>query len=223
MMARRGMLGLLAGGTAALVSGCGLFGGARYRFRMTVEVETQQGLRTGSSVYEVWAEKQSTFITGKDRAMRLKGEAVVIDRADGPLFALLRTAGANPDIDLAMASMAALDPAFHNDWVESAGRIAGSWSLLKGEIARKDWPMIVRFRDLADPKSVEQVDPAVAGVKRIMAETTAEPVTIGIEKRLGWLPSQRGSFVRRLSVSDPANTPIASILNKSDFSTEIGK
>jgi hypothetical protein len=51
MMARRGALGLLAGTVAALLSGCGsFFRSGSYRFRMTVEVETPEGVRTGSSV-----------------------------------------------------------------------------------------------------------------------------------------------------------------------------
>lgn len=55
MMARRTILAGLAGGMAALLAGCGLLGGNKYRFRMTVEVDTPQGLRSGSSVYEVSA------------------------------------------------------------------------------------------------------------------------------------------------------------------------
>jgi hypothetical protein len=91
----------------------------------------------------------------------------------------------------------------------------------KAELPRAEWPMMVRFRDLNDPKSVERVDPAAAGVRRILLETTKDDVTVGIEKRLGWLPNQNGSFVRRLSVPDPTNPPIAAILNKRDFSTEL--
>lgn len=47
--------------------------------------------------------------------------------------------------------------------------------------------MMVRFRDLNDPKSVERVDPDAICVRRITAETTSDDVTTGIEKRLGWL------------------------------------
>lgn len=84
-------------------------------------------------------------------------------------------------------SMGTLDPDFDNDVVESAGRISGSWSTRRGEVPRADWPLMVRFRDLGDPTSVERVDPAAIGVKRIVLETTSDEVTTGIEKRLGWL------------------------------------
>ena len=47
--------------------------------------------------------------------------------------------------------------------------------------------MFVRFKDIRDPKSVEAVDPAAIGVKRIWVEVTSDPVTTGIENRLGWI------------------------------------
>ena len=54
--------------------------------------------------------------------------------------------------------------------------------------------MLVTFGDINDPKSVERIDPAAIGVRRIIVEVTDEPVTTGIEKRLGWLGSHRGSL-----------------------------
>ncbi len=65
MMARRGVLGLLAGGAAALLGGCGLIWGSdRLRQKITVEVETPDGPRTGSSVVETEVRE------GKSGAMR---------------------------------------------------------------------------------------------------------------------------------------------------------
>ena len=55
--------------------------------------------------------------------------------------------------------------------------------------------MLVRFRDVGDPKSVEVVDagdlaksfgPGVK-LRRIMLAVTDDPATTGIEKRLGWV------------------------------------
>ena len=82
--------------------------------------------------------------------------------------------------------------------------------------------MMVRFKDINDPKSVEKVDPASIGVKRIVLETTSDDVTTGIQKILTWLPSQRGTFVRRLTVPDPTNPPLAANLTTHDFSSEVG-
>lgn len=46
---------------------------------------------------------------------------------------------------------------------------------------------MVRFRDINDPRTVEMVEPEAVGVKRILLEATQDPVTTGIEKRLGWM------------------------------------
>lgn len=42
-MARRGVLGLVAGGAGFLLSDCSLLGDNSYRFRMTVAVDTPLG------------------------------------------------------------------------------------------------------------------------------------------------------------------------------------
>ncbi|HET9630690.1 MAG TPA: hypothetical protein VFP14_14535, partial [Novosphingobium sp.] len=54
-MMRRSVLGGLAGALALMLPGCGMFGNSlpTYRYRLTVEVDTPEGLKTGSSVIEV--------------------------------------------------------------------------------------------------------------------------------------------------------------------------
>ena len=197
-MARRGVLGLLAGGVAALLSACNPLGGSGYRFKMTVEVETPEGLRIGSSVYEVWAESNSKLLPEeRSRDWGVNGEAVAVDLPGGrTLFALLKTLNGRRE-DLALMSMAALDPVFKNDVVESAQRIAsGDGITSPAEVRAADYPLLVTFADPADPTSVQRVDPANLAasfgpgvtLKRITVEVTKDPVTTGIEKRLGWLP-----------------------------------
>lgn len=197
MMARRGVMGLLACAVTTVLGGCGIFGGGSgYRFRMTVEVETPQGLKTGSSVYQVTAGYRPDLQPGgKAREWMARGEAVAVDLPGGKtLFALLKTGAIQGD--LVSMSMTALDPAFKNDIPECAKRIAsGDGTLERADVAPADYPMLVTFRDIGDPKSVEQVDPVNlaarfgAGVRlrRITVELTTDAVTVGIEKRLGWL------------------------------------
>lgn len=200
MMARRSVLRVLAGGAAALLSGCGLFGGNSYRFKMTVEVETPQGLRTGSSVYEVAAFKTSELITGGTSSnATLKGEAVAVDLPDGKtLFALLRMAnGTSSDDHIGIMSMKAMDPAMINTEKDRSARRISSGDGIESpvEVAPVDYPLLVTFADNNDPTSLVRVDPADlaisfgAGVKlkRIIVDVTKEDVTTGIEKRLGWL------------------------------------
>ena len=66
----------------------------------------------------------------------------------------------------------------------------------------KEMPMLVHFRDLNDPRSVLQVDPAHfaatlgAGVvlREVVIEVTDETITTGIEAKLLWLKSIEGQL-----------------------------
>ena len=144
---------------ALLLSACDLFApltDESYRFRMTVEVETPEGLRTGSSVYEVTAGNRTAILPEMaDRHKGLRGEAVAVDLPGGhTLFALLKTDNAFRS-DLAHVSMAALDPAYNNDWVESADRIAsGDWIVSPAEVEPEDYPILVTFGDIENPATV---------------------------------------------------------------------
>ena len=210
MMARRGVLGILAGGAAALLSGCNPFGSNySYRYKITVEVGTPQGLKSGYAVHETLVRKHNFDFGGLGpyREMRTRGEAVAVDLPGGQvLFALVPR-------DTLVQSV--LDPDWQNDWVASAQAISGG-DTPQGPIAMtlttpkeryksgqkivEDVPsyaMLVRFRDINDPKTVEEVDPADlaasfgAGftLKRITVEVTDEDVTVGIGERLAWLRS----------------------------------
>jgi hypothetical protein len=242
-MTRREVLAGLTG-SAIWLSGCaGLFPN-KFRFRMTVEVETPQGLRTGSSVLEVRASETTTL--EYHRTMTLHGEAVAMDLPGGrSLFALMRTSGPNPDIDLAMAAMALLDPAYHNDWVESVKRLAKRQGVRtsaiipptelqsyynQGEEKQRvisNYPLLVTFQDVRDPTSVALVDPANlaatfgpdVALRRMTVALTDESVTKGIEKRLGWL---RQYYCCMLDGSRINNSQaLANNLTPGSFSTEI--
>ena len=217
-MRRRGVLAILAGAALAL-PGCGVAGERLpdYRYRLTVEVETPEGLRSGSSVIEV-----STAVAGRNsiptpgavnRRVK-KGEAVTVDLgARGLLFALLRSDdnsdwasgvmfGFAPEVrqihdaDGKYDSSATFRARFmamlkQRQPFELRGRLPGS-RYIEGGLAR---PMLVGFADIADPTTVERVDPdALAAaygqgvkLKRITIQLTDDPLTTGIEKRLGWL------------------------------------
>lgn len=233
MMARRGMLGLFVGGVAALLSGCGLFGGNSYRFKMTVDVETPEGLRSGSSVYEVKGIGTRDLITGgKGTRTELRGEAVAVDLPGGKtLFALIKTVRK----DLAVMSMATLDPAFRNNKVESAHRISSGDGIESPEdVTPLDYPLLVSFKNIADPKSAERVDPinlvASFGVgyalRKITVEVTNERVTNRIEQRLPLPFWQAWSQIHKQEMSRNGGvmknqyfTSLAGELRKDDFIT----
>jgi hypothetical protein len=200
---------------AVLTAACGdVAGGDRvgktyppYRYRLTVEIETPEGLRTGSSVIEVhtaMAGPKSIPNPGQV-STRIKGEAVAIDLPGGQtLFALLRSDG---DIDWPAHVYAWLVPHASEQqikarapdgqwsseldfdlWMEQiiASRgpraVARTWKMWGKDVS--NWPTLVRFRDIRDPATVEQVDPdnlkASFGkgyaVRNIIAERTEEEV-----------------------------------------------
>lgn len=169
-----------------------------WRYKMTVEVETPEGVRSGSAVREVrYQAASSWFPLGESRPQwRLKGEAVAVDLPNGRiLFALLRGNGGG-DVDYG-ARIA--DRALGN-----GGRISGwpgpveLWPTAPSRIALEQTdtiPMMVTFADSHNAKSVEQLDPANlastfgAGVRlrRITVEVVNDQVTMAIQKKLKWL------------------------------------
>src|SRR4051794_37743626 len=91
-MTRRGLMALLAGGPVALLSGCG--GANSIRYRLTLEVETPEGTKTGSGVIEHMARHNDGFFrdlgAGAGLAVGTRGEAVIVDLgARGLLLCLL--------------------------------------------------------------------------------------------------------------------------------------
>lgn len=199
-----------------------------YRYRLTVEVETPEGVKTGSSVIEVeqalGGAASAGGLAGGQIYYRVRGEAVAVDLPRGrTLFALLRS---DSDIEWSARVVQMLAPKIKGEpWEQSFDNVL----LVKGSVEvprmlpasatlseRSAYPMMVTFGDLADPTSVAEVDPddlvATFGegvkLKRITVELTDDPVTAGIEKRLGWLsdhpeprldPNYRGSTDPTLS------------------------
>jgi hypothetical protein len=206
-MTRRWALGVLATAVAVALVGCdGSPSSASYRFRMTVEVATPQGVRAGSAVYEVASVKGVRVGDQGGGGTRLRGESVVIDLPDGPVFALLNNGNAAETLagmaTEAFAAAAGVKLVDFDDFVKMVASLGSRWTAARTDLPRRhnigvalrsdgaddsNWPLFVRFGDINDPKSVERVEPESIGVKRIVLETTRDAVTTGIDKRLGWL------------------------------------
>ena len=92
---------------------------------------------------------------------------------------------------------------------------------------------MVRFSDIADPRTVEKVDPEdlVAafgqGVKlrRVIVQLTDEPVTTGIEKRLRWMAKYRNRHFDGTSTiaEEMTSDDLAIHLSPGFFSTEFAR
>lgn len=204
------------------IGGCSDSPTYSYRFKLTVEVSTPEGMRSGSSVYEVFAKNLNPILPDEaDRTWSTKGEAVAVDLPQGQtLFALLKTGAIHGD--MASLSMAALDPAFNNDVVESVTRISLQQGITSPAVVkRSDGPLLARFKNPNDPKSIEIVDPdnlaAAFGdgfsLNRILLEITDLPVTSSIKSRLPSDGAETGfdKWYRDLAYGDPRQ------ITKDDF------
>jgi len=202
-----------------------------YRYRLTVEVETPEGLRTGSSVIEV---QQTLMRAGGSPAnqavrWRVRGEAVAVDLPGGKtLFALLRS---DNDPDWASRVYILLAPQENKGFEDALNdvlELTGERTLprMRPPVAfleeRSAYPTLVTFGDLTDPTSVAEVDPddlaATFGegvrLKRITVELTDDPVTSGIGERLP-SPSPKGFYGMRMEVDGEQRTML---LGQSAFS-----
>ena len=238
MTARWGVIGLLASASALVLSGCGvLFPSDRLRQKITVEVDTSAGLRLGSSVVETEVRKGKSWGDASGTTFKLEGEAVAVDLPGGrTLFALLR-GGTDTHGDAAAYQTELLYEALNAGAeasvpVEVAGltvmqaRAAEKSAGVKLTLPEKRYPMLVAFADISDPKSVERVAPGILAatfgprvrLKRITVEITDDPVTTGIEKRLGWLSDYYAKRLDGQRFGD--GTSLANDLSAGAFSTE---
>jgi hypothetical protein len=207
MIGRRGFVGFLLCGVAGLaLGGCGKQGARSYHYRLVVEVETPEGLRTGSSVIGVEGSRQlpGTGALGGS-GPQARGEAVAVDLPNGrTLFALLRS---ETDADWAGSAHIRANPKDYDDFPNaddyyqavSRDRLAypiKRWVDMQTK-QRDNYPMLVTFTDIKDPATVQRVnaDDLAASfgtgyrLKSITVQGTDDAVTTGIEKRLVWLPS----------------------------------
>jgi hypothetical protein len=233
---RRGAL-IAIGGALAILGCAWTINSGTYRFRMTVEANTPQGPRSASAVYEVYANKNILHILPEEAAggLTTRGQAVVLDLPSGPVFVLMKVPSDTDGLGSTVTKTFRPDAFGGAEHVVPAVRAIGYhfWGTLKAELSASvinpygvripNWPMMVRFRDINDPKSIEQVDPTTIGVKRIWVETTRDPITTGIEKRLGWFNSFKDHFFdgSPTSFEDLRTKQLSAHLSSHSFTSEV--
>lgn len=205
------------------------------RYKLALTVETPEGEKTASGVYEAYAPESGPS--------RIRGEAIYLDLGSGrrPLIVLLTAKNANGGKDVRQIT-----------WSDDAGPMTDFVLRLYGDpgssasksrdkfiedrqrraryrgprsIAPKDLPDLVTFADINDPKSVMLVDPNYlegalgAGVKwkTITLEVTDEAVTTGVATKLPWLDSYRNKGLGGKSGNYRLDGSLADTLNVSDF------
>jgi hypothetical protein len=201
--------------TAALaVASCDLFGhSAEVRYRLTVEVVTPHGLRSGSGI---WSYKLRPGNIDFKYNPRFRGDAIPIDLPNGQtVFAVLHLREPNetaaPDApgnlpELTFERRYLPGPA--HSWPSEIGSdrmkaLDYVRKQMRGKIkldcdvqanSRSECPLLVRFRDVRDPRSVEAIDPAnVAGalgpgysLAGMYLQITDDPPTHQVGDRLPW-------------------------------------
>lgn len=215
---------VLCGSVVAMLAGCGLiYPSDRLRQRITVEVETPQGVRTGSSVVETEVQEGKSWGDASGIQFTLKGEAVAVSLPGGrTLFAVLHGSGDTFRDDPASYQVRLLSDALRAGAQASVrvpvqglnlmqARAAAKRAKVNLTLPRNLYPTLVTFADPTDPRSVEQVVPtdlaATFGpgvrLKRITLAVTNDAVTTGISARLPSYDSVSDEWFRNLVYGDP--------------------
>ncbi len=184
-----------------------------FRYKVTVNVETPEGSKSGSAVREVIVKQTPRIFPEAGVTTIVRGEAVSVDLGKrGVLFALL---GSDDEFLVLRTFDSGLG-------LTRQGARYYEQLQAKAEVAPIYYPPLVAFRDISDPKSVtvaykpviklkdapgyqyevagvedhmsELFGPGVS-LQNITIEMTNELVTWGIETALPWLESNGGAYL----------------------------
>lgn len=188
------------------------------RYRLTLEALVDGQPRVGSGVVQVAYRKNLKLLPNEaEFSVSVRGQALQLDLGKpGILFVLLRE-GADfrsapewivlSSFGLGEGGM----PRPVDDGIRQIRKLSG-----KVDLPLTNLPLLVRFRGLNAPTTVERVNPLDlepnfgAGAKLVRATLeivpagiwpfnnygfTGEPITIGIEKSLPWLKNLKGGYL----------------------------
>lgn len=178
---------------------------ATVRYKLTVEIDTPEGVKTGSAVRDITIWRQPQLLPNIPTILSdVKGEAVVVDLGQrGVVFGLLRGAGGAYD------AHRFLEKALPPPRVNAREYVLYYKNLDKASraLTPEAYPAFVYFRDIKDPKTVEALliyrnvgqgwitsqvldkdrftEAFGEGValKSVTIEMTREPVTKGVVER----------------------------------------
>jgi hypothetical protein len=190
---------------AVLLGGLYYLKQPEHKYRLTVEVQTPEGIKSGSGVMAVYMGKDAGLLPGAGGAIDMKGDAIFVNLGGSKnLVALLAHGMDALDYDgisrLAMNAFAASGQKVpFKDVYLLSGTVPVYGNLI---------PTLVTFGDVTDPKTARVLDPANIEatfgdgyhLERVTLEMVSvglwpldfggplgEPVTHGIEKRLPWI------------------------------------
>jgi hypothetical protein len=169
-----------------------------YRYRITIEVDTTDGMKTGSSVLETRTIQFPRWVTlgNNDYQTTTRGEAVFVDLGSGRHIVALLALGDHAEYAahrfFAPRSFLGISWGSTDDvkWSKQFSTMTG-----RAKFAGDANPTLITFGNLADPASVKSVpfgNPQATfgpniGAVRAWIDLTKDGVTEGISQRLPWL------------------------------------
>ncbi len=182
-----------------------------HKFRLTLEVETPDGVKSASGVYSVTPNRgYGGSNTGETAGPKTKGEALFVDLGGGKNVVALLAVGTEPtDLDATnYIAMRAFNAAGRKVQFRDMKKTAAMSAV---PVPAANAPVLVTFKDLNDPASMRVLtsdnmqELLGHGVKLhgMMVSTVAngvwpldvggmlgEPVSRGIEQKLPWLKGE---------------------------------
>jgi hypothetical protein len=173
-----------------------------YRYRLSVEVETPDGLRSGSSVIEVRYE-MFPEINGRDHISRVFGEAVLIDLGQGKnLIGLLAAGPSGEDVDYPGRivflgfNLDGNDPDTPRRLLQLRGkRDLDIYHSSPYDVMKRLLPTFVTLTDLTNPSTARLAPFGLFNeifgrgfkLRSVAIEMTTDPITEGIENKIPWI------------------------------------
>lgn len=186
---------------ALALAGCGR--SASYRYKLTLSLDTPDGVKTGFNVVQI--DYWTVSIPAQGEPHKTHGQGLYLDLGPGrpPLIALLthiRRANERPedtrwggDDPIGVIYKACLGETAIYSFIDVVSKFGACHA--PSAITPADLPDLVTLADVNDPKSVLLVDPnnlaATLGPgvawRAMTLQATDEPLTTGIEKWLPWV------------------------------------
>jgi hypothetical protein len=183
-----------------------------YRYRLTIEIMTPDGLRSGSSVLEVLSSETTVgLIEMRGVRSALRGEAVFVDLGQGRNVVALLGGGPDASDEDTMFRMPVIAFGLEKlSWEQQQKALAGSLTGKSADVPDGALPTLVTFSNVSDPTTARVVAPSDLqsafgpGIRfnRAWIEMTKDTVTRGIEKNLPFLVTFREWMRHQLSYPD---------------------
>jgi hypothetical protein len=219
------MLAIL--GALLALTGCGK--SFDWNQKVTVEVQTPEGIKSAASVQHIeWACcGPIKAMDGPSASSKVVGEAVVVDLGGKYLFALLRGDGTSfAGAADSIASFALWGPRKALGTEEGLRYMTSLPYGTSAVLQPGNLPLLVTFTDVNNPETVKLVNPANLAasfgqgyaLKSISVEITHEKVSEGeIEKVLGWIKTFEGPGLCPPTFQPIDESPFCSLRGLRDF------